>query len=282
MTEKPLADLGDDHPRDLQPIVVGADDSDDAREAIGWAARIAATTGSGLEIVRVSPKACEVDDLASLESVVTSAGDLRLDGTDVVTRTVTGDPRRALLEASRTARLLVVGRRSTSRGPGVLHLGSTVEYLAHHAKQPLAVIGGLRRHPVNHVVVGYDSSEGSSGALAWAAEALRGQASRLTVIAVTGRPTGRREIAHAERELRDRLEPMAKQAGFDLSVVVRQAQVRVASEILWEAKRVAADLVVVGTRGTGGFSELRIGKVAMRVLHDADRPMVLVPPRGGT
>jgi nucleotide-binding universal stress UspA family protein len=39
-----------------------------------------------------------------------------------------------------------------------------------------------------------------------------------------------------------------------------------------------ADLLVIGTRGAGRFSGVRIGGVAMKVLHQASLPVVLVPP----
>ena len=37
-------------------------------------------------------------------------------------------------------------------------------------------------------------------------------------------------------------------------------------------------LVVVGTRGVGGFSGLRLGTTALKVLHQSGLPVVLVPP----
>jgi nucleotide-binding universal stress UspA family protein len=52
----------------------------------------------------------------------------------------------------------------------------------------------------------------------------------------------------------------------------------VADTLLDVAAEVHADLLVVGTRGLGGFTGLRIGGVALAVLHRCDRPVVLVPP----
>ncbi len=39
-----------------------------------------------------------------------------------------------------------------------------------------------------------------------------------------------------------------------------------------------AGLVVVGTRGTGGITGLRLGSTALKVLHHSGLPVVLVPP----
>lgn len=43
-----------------------------------------------------------------------------------------------------------------------------------------------------------------------------------------------------------------------------------------------AGLVVAGTRGTGGFEDLAVGSVALRLAAAAPCPLVLVPPRPGT
>jgi hypothetical protein len=60
------------------------------------------------------------------------------------------------------------------------------------------------------------------------------------------------------------------------AVVSRGAPV--AETILDVAGAEAADLLVVGARGVGGVTGLRIGGVALAVLHRADLPVVLVPP----
>jgi nucleotide-binding universal stress UspA family protein len=38
-----------------------------------------------------------------------------------------------------------------------------------------------------------------------------------------------------------------------------------------------ADLVVVGRRGRGGFSELLLGSVSHQLAHHVGRPLVIVP-----
>jgi nucleotide-binding universal stress UspA family protein len=51
-----------------------------------------------------------------------------------------------------------------------------------------------------------------------------------------------------------------------------------ADALLEAARQQRSDLVVVGARGLGGVTGLRIGGVALRTLHEADRSVVLVPP----
>lgn len=51
------------------------------------------------------------------------------------------------------------------------------------------------------------------------------------------------------------------------------------TEILRAATSVGADLLVIGTHGTGGFQHLLLGSVAEKVLRKAACPVLTVPPR---
>jgi nucleotide-binding universal stress UspA family protein len=53
----------------------------------------------------------------------------------------------------------------------------------------------------------------------------------------------------------------------------------VVSEILDQADRLEADLIVVGTHGRTGFERAFLGSVAERVLGRSPRPVLVVPPR---
>ena len=67
-----------------------------------------------------------------------------------------------------------------------------------------------------------------------------------------------------------------EEAGVPVTpVAVRN--VRPADGLLLAAAEHEADLLVVGTRGLGGFSGLRIGGTALRLLHRAELPLVAVP-----
>jgi nucleotide-binding universal stress UspA family protein len=50
----------------------------------------------------------------------------------------------------------------------------------------------------------------------------------------------------------------------------------VAQEILRTAKEQQSDLIFLGTRGAGALSNMLMGSVAQKVLHDATVPVVLV------
>jgi nucleotide-binding universal stress UspA family protein len=48
-----------------------------------------------------------------------------------------------------------------------------------------------------------------------------------------------------------------------------------AQELVGQARN--ADLLVLGSRGSGGFARLLLGSVASAVTHHADCPVVIVP-----
>jgi nucleotide-binding universal stress UspA family protein len=50
--------------------------------------------------------------------------------------------------------------------------------------------------------------------------------------------------------------------------------------LLRAAEEEAADLIVVGSRGAGGFSDLHLGSTSHQVALYADRPVTIVPPAG--
>jgi len=53
------------------------------------------------------------------------------------------------------------------------------------------------------------------------------------------------------------------------------------TEIVEHAKKIGADLIVMGTHGRGGLSHAILGSVAERVLHKAPCPVLIVPMRKG-
>jgi nucleotide-binding universal stress UspA family protein len=65
-------------------------------------------------------------------------------------------------------------------------------------------------------------------------------------------------------------------AGVSLEPVARP-RARPATGLLTAAGDHESDLLVIGTRGLGGFLGLRIGGTALRVLHRSEIPLVLVP-----
>ncbi|MFE7975819.1 universal stress protein [Streptomyces shenzhenensis] len=145
-------------------------------------------------------------------------------------------------------------------------------------------------HPV---LAGVDGSRHSLAAADWAAReaALRGAA--LTLVHVAPSLPGASPPGPAARTLRDVGERMLRHAVADVSgrypdIEVRGEQADGAPEAALTSAARGAGLLVVGTRGSGGFDGLAVGSVALGVAAAAPCPVVLVPgrsagaPGGGT
>jgi nucleotide-binding universal stress UspA family protein len=68
----------------------------------------------------------------------------------------------------------------------------------------------------------------------------------------------------------------ALQAGVKVEVLIECGQP--AHQILKRAAALPADVVVLGTHGSGGFEHLMLGSVAEKVLRKATCPVITVPP----
>jgi nucleotide-binding universal stress UspA family protein len=138
------------------------------------------------------------------------------------------------------------------------------------------------------ITVGIDGSEHSVRALEWAANEAAVRNSPLTVLTVhlvpqsgwTGNPiTVPQDSEELEKERQDAEEMILKvtsQLGEarPASVTVR-AVIGFPAQELIEASR-KTDLMVVGSRGAGGFAKLVAGSVSNQVVHHAHCPVVVV------
>jgi nucleotide-binding universal stress UspA family protein len=134
------------------------------------------------------------------------------------------------------------------------------------------------------VVVGYDGSHASVAALGWAAaEAVReGTALRIAEVfevAVMSRPSPGKVVPSAAlRTVRERgLEALAE------SIRLQNPKLDVQGVLLEGAPAAAlieetvdARMVVLGTRGLGGFAGLLLGSTSQHVLHHANCPVAIV------
>jgi nucleotide-binding universal stress UspA family protein len=140
------------------------------------------------------------------------------------------------------------------------------------------------------IIVGIDGSAHSRHALEWAATeaALRGVP--LTVLTVHQVVTGYRGgavVYPEDRNLAGQALKAAQQETDDVfgrpgvsrppSVTVRAVSGIPAEELLAAAADADADMIVVGSRGTGGFRKLLMGSVSSQVTHHAHCPVVVIP-----
>lgn len=191
----------------------------------------------------------------------------------------------ALVDASKEAWMTVVG----SQGMGALGrmlLGSVSSALLHHAHGPVAVVhsgDGGAPDPNAAVLVGIDGSPASEAALALAFD----EASRrgvdlvalhawsdVGVFPVLGMDWRDRE-SQGEEVLAERLAGWQEQYP---DVTVHRSLVcdKPAHWLLEGAQR--AQLVILGSRGRGGFPGMLLGSVSSTVAHSAKIPVIVVRP----
>jgi nucleotide-binding universal stress UspA family protein len=68
-----------------------------------------------------------------------------------------------------------------------------------------------------------------------------------------------------------------KEAGVTVETTTLSG--RAAPEIVAYAKKIGADLIVMGTHGRSGFQHALLGSVAERVVHHSPCPVLVVPMR---
>lgn len=269
------------HGRD---VVVGVDGSDSARIAATWAADLASAWDAPLRLVHVVGEADKLTPpgwLTELAAAVQRAGAVEA-GIDVV-RAAAGT---ALVEASSTARLVVLGSYGTG-GDGGLLTGTLGLALLEWATCPVAVVRGAapgvppaRGGPV---VVGVDGTSTGRAALRFAAD----------LAAATG---ARVEAVHAWTELAVSFGGEVEEAREDEAAALLDAELRRLRE-LRPAQAVVAELaaatpmqalldrageahaVVVGHRRGTPHSELQPGSTARALVAFASCPVVVLGPR---
>jgi nucleotide-binding universal stress UspA family protein len=144
------------------------------------------------------------------------------------------------------------------------------------------------------IVVGVDSSDDAGAALAWAATEARQRDATLLVVHAYWVPLA---YVHDDAVVASIDPELHEQAGQELERileasaplltglhVVRRLHPRVAAQALID-EAAAADLLVVGRRGAGGFKGLLLGSTAEHCARHAQGPVVVVPaplgePRG--
>jgi nucleotide-binding universal stress UspA family protein len=138
------------------------------------------------------------------------------------------------------------------------------------------------------IIVGLDGSHHSTRALEWALKEGALQHASVTVLTVHSVPaspwTGNPTILAGESEdlakIRQLAEEMTQKVTSQLgesrpASVTVQAIPGYPAEALIDASR-DADLVVVGSRGAGGFARLLMGSVSSQVVYHAHCPVVVV------
>lgn len=206
----------------------------------------------------------------------------------VQTSLVGGPAAQVLLEAAEDARLVVLGSRGLGGWSGLL-VGSVAVQVTTHAQCPVVVIPHEPRphaHQGPAVVAGVDGSKSSAQAIDFAfdqADALRAQ-----VVAIHAWTSPFLTYADGASMLQFDEEKVREESRLLVAESVAGAaadhpDVRWTTELVSGSAAQAlvrrsesADLIVVGSRGRGGFTGLLLGSVSQSVLHHAHCPIAIV------
>ncbi|MBB5957996.1 nucleotide-binding universal stress UspA family protein [Saccharothrix tamanrassetensis] len=135
------------------------------------------------------------------------------------------------------------------------------------------------------IVVGVDGSASALSAVEWAAEEAGRHRVPLKLVHAYLMPSrGYPELVLTGHEVRQALEDQGRQwlaeaeaaarAAADVEVTVSLEHSGAAGAMVWESKR--ARLVVLGSRGLGGFTGLLVGSVAVAAVAHGECPVVVV------
>ena len=270
-------------------IVVGTDGSRRADRAVDWAAAQAAVLGLPLSILHVVPgrptpstpltavtasfaEGFREEALQRLERVVRRAHELYGD-LEVTGEVVEGNAAYVLAQSSKEAALVVVGARGESAPLTVRLLGGVSDQVAAYARGPIAVIPDEEHaFPDGPVVLGVDESPEARAAMwfAFRTAAARG----VPVVAIHAwQDRDSREIIARVTDIVEGMLAEARAEYPDVPVGVRVVHGKPHHELVHASKE--AGLVVVGSRGIGGFTGLLLGSTSKRVLRDAHCPVVV-------
>ncbi len=294
-------------------ILVGIDGSPHADRALAWALSEAVLRSARLRVLnafRVHEFAGPLGREVSLDKERAEAREVveqsmarvveraPAEGVEIDTAAVAGrGAADAILRHRGEADLIVVGSRGLGGFPGLL-LGSVSSQVAAHADVPVAVIptvdgGQVGADTTRAIVVGVDGSDASVNALHWAVDEARLRGVPLTAVYAyrslrdaapfdAFASIDQAQLDELERHATDtalrKLDMLLADAGDTSGIAVEH---RVDSgppaRVLIGDAADESSMLVVGSRGRGGFRGLLLGSVSQQCLHHARAPVVVTP-----
>ncbi|AOW94616.1 universal stress protein [Rhodococcus sp. WMMA185] len=288
-----------------RPILVGTDGSPSSVQAVAWAAYEAALRSCPLSVITTNfvpgnygvpigmPASFFEDEERDAKNRLEAAAQLAAESApghtlDIQTTLCTGTPAGELLERSKSASMVVVGanrRGIIERG----FLGSVSAAVGTHAQCPVAIIRANPETEITRtegpVVVGVDGSAHSEAAISMAFEeaALR----RCELVAVHAwsdvkLPRGSDSDGESKvqqvvtQETAVLSASLAGRAESFPDVKVRTKVVRDDPVQNLREQADSARLLVVGSRGRGGFASMLLGSTSRALMHSVRCPLLIV------
>lgn len=273
----------------MRPIVVGIDPEEPTSAAVDWAMHEAKLRERPLSLFLACgiPAAPQLEypigmnlPLKWAEEVVaktTAYVNQEVPAVQVDSQVLPGTPGQVLVEASSSAEMVVVGRQGLGRVER-LRLGSTSAQIAGHAQCPVVVVDdNAASAPGGPVVVGVDGSHANSAAIEYAFQAA--QLRKVALVAIYAWELNLSEKATLTWMGKENYDNLCREqervlyealAGWSQTypdVVVKHVVSRQAPVDRLEAEARSAGLLVVGSRGRGGFASLVLGSVGQGLLH---------------
>jgi nucleotide-binding universal stress UspA family protein len=294
-------------------ILVGVDGSAASHHALGWAIQEAERLGWRIHVACAyalpSFTAASLDGgyaaldnaaikrgaMAVIDKALAHVEDRGLRATSSVAK---GDAAGALVELSKDAGLAVVGTRGRG-GFAERLLGTVSSALPSHGHCPTVIVP-LRTAkkekppvgPIRKIVIGVDGSPSSQIALGRAIDEALAWDATLTAFSSIPVTTGTSLFAWAptvvdhdavladlETGLNRLVDQVLAARQVPPGFTVRRHGLDGAAAALLVEFSTAVDLIVVGSRGRGGFSGLLLGSTSQAVLHHAVCPVMVVPAR---
>ncbi|ORM36777.1 hypothetical protein BFL43_06120 [Williamsia sp. 1135] len=288
------------------PITVGVVAGDEDYPAVEWATYEAAVRGAPLQIVtviedleptmsawRLPAEYCH-DVARTAQGVVTEASVVAriiadqagVRDLDIASQVLKGGVRDKLIAQSADSAMMVFGAHTSS---GLRH-DPISSALATHARCPVVLVpvAGGATTPQHHIVVGVDGSPASLEAVAAAFDEADRRGAPLMAI-------------HAWQE--NQLHSAFVDAGDSRSIDLQNAETAVLTEqlagwrqdypdvavsfqsahgdpveVLTQFSR-DAELLVVGSRGLGGFTGMLLGSTSQRLMHELPCPTLIARHR---
>lgn len=282
-------------------IIVGHDGSPASTAALHWAATRADQRGLALRIVGSFALPPPLDFYGVGLSMASSVerehlhqaclGGLR-SAVDVVRsahpsvgvdfEAVEADPPDAILAAANSAGVEMIALGASGAGAArSFLLGSVASAVAHKSAMPVVLVPADLGPTVKRIVVGTDGSEISDRALLWSAEEAASTDSDLVVVHAWKYPyrltqagfDRGMDIAEIDAALvLERAVALAQEHTIT-KVTGQLTEEGAVDALLWASD--SADMVVLGSRGRGGFRSMLLGSVTLNVAAHTSCPVVI-------